>query len=378
MLLRTTDPFRDFDRLTQQLLGTTSRPAVMPMDAWREGDRFVIEFDLPGVAKETIDLDVERNVLTVRAERVARNGDWEMLATERPRGAFSRQLVLGDNLDLDRIEASYDAGVLRLVVPVAEKAKPRKIEIGGDATTTRSRAAPSGGHRGLTPSGRSPVTHAAACARREQPSVPHGCHAQPQIRTSGPPQRAQSTFWPASRSQVSTTVSGLSDIDSMPCSSSHSARSGWSEGPWPQMPTYLPCLLAGLDGQLEHVQHRRVALVEAAGDQAGVAVDAQGQLGHVVGADREAVEVLQELVGDHRVGRDLAHHHDLEVVLAALEPVLGRAARSTPSASARVRTNGIITQTLVSPMSSRTCRSASHSIAKQSANSSERYRDAPR
>ncbi len=131
MLLRTTDPFREFDRLTNQLLGTTNRPAVMPMDAWREGDRFVLEFDLPGVSRDSIDLDVERNVLTVRAERVARNGDWEMLATERPRGMFSRQLVLGDNLDLDQIEASYDAGVLRLVVPVAEKAKPRKIEIAG-------------------------------------------------------------------------------------------------------------------------------------------------------------------------------------------------------------------------------------------------------
>ena len=88
MLLRTADPFRDFDRLTQQLVGTTSRPAVMAMDAWREGDRFVIEFDLPGVAKESIDLDVERNVLTVSAERVSRNGDWEMLASERPRGRF--------------------------------------------------------------------------------------------------------------------------------------------------------------------------------------------------------------------------------------------------------------------------------------------------
>ena len=129
MLIRTTDPFRDFDRLTQQLFGTTNRPAVMPMDAWREGDRFVIEFDLPGVAQESIDLDVERNVLTVRAERVARNGDWEMLASERPRGVFSRQLVLGDNLDLDRIDAAYDGGVLRLVVPVAEKAKPRKIQL---------------------------------------------------------------------------------------------------------------------------------------------------------------------------------------------------------------------------------------------------------
>ncbi|WP_296604776.1 HSP20 family small heat-shock protein [Nocardioides sp.] len=129
MLLRTTDPFRDFDRLTQQIFGTTNRPAVMPMDAWREGDRFVIEFDLPGISKESIDLDVERNVLTVRAERVARNGDWEALASERPRGMFSRQLVLGDNLDLDHIEAAYADGVLRLVVPVAEKAKPRKIEV---------------------------------------------------------------------------------------------------------------------------------------------------------------------------------------------------------------------------------------------------------
>jgi HSP20 family protein len=134
MLLRTTDPFREFDRLAGQLLGTTNRPAVMPMDAWREGDVFQIEFDLPGVARESIDLDVERNVLTVRAERVPRNGDWEMLASERPRGVFSRQLVLGDNLDLDGIEAHYDAGVLRLSIPVAERAKPRKIEVSAGTT----------------------------------------------------------------------------------------------------------------------------------------------------------------------------------------------------------------------------------------------------
>ena len=129
MLLRTADPFREFDRLTQQLVGTTNRPAIMPMDAWREGDAFVIELELPGVARDSIDLDVERNVLTVRAERVAGNGDWEMLASERAKGLFSRQLVLGDNLDLERIEATYTDGVLRLLVPVAEKAKPRKIEI---------------------------------------------------------------------------------------------------------------------------------------------------------------------------------------------------------------------------------------------------------
>ena len=140
MLLRNTDPFRDLDRLTQQLLGTPSRPAVMAMDAWREGDSFVIEFDLPGVAAESIDLDVERNVLTVRAERVAHNGDWELLASERPRGVFSRQLVLGDNLDLDRIEAGYEGGVLRLVVPVAEKAKPRKIAIDTGSTAASRQA----------------------------------------------------------------------------------------------------------------------------------------------------------------------------------------------------------------------------------------------
>jgi HSP20 family protein len=129
MLIRSADPFREFDRLTQQLSGTTNRPVAMPMDAWREGDRFVLEFDLPGVSPDSVDLDVERNVLTIRAERVPSNGDWQMLASERPRGAFSRQLVLGDNLDLDRIEAAYRDGVLRLVVPVAEKAKPRKIEV---------------------------------------------------------------------------------------------------------------------------------------------------------------------------------------------------------------------------------------------------------
>ena len=135
-----TDPFRDFDRLAQQLLGagTTSRPAVMPMDAWREGDTFVLEFDLPGVSPESLDIDVERNVLTIKAERPRRNGDWEMLASERPTGLFSRQLVLGDNLDLEHIDAAYDGGVLRLRVPVAEKAKPRKVEINVSSNEQRS------------------------------------------------------------------------------------------------------------------------------------------------------------------------------------------------------------------------------------------------
>lgn len=135
MLMRS-DPFRDLDRFTQQVLGTAARPAVMPMDAWREGDAFFVEFDLPGIDQDSLDLDIERNVVTVRAQRPAVDPNREMLATERPRGVFSRQLVLGENLDTDRIEASYQGGVLRLHIPVAEKAKPRKITIGrGDENT---------------------------------------------------------------------------------------------------------------------------------------------------------------------------------------------------------------------------------------------------
>jgi HSP20 family protein len=131
MLMRT-DPFRELDRLTQQVFGTNgtvARPSVMPMDAWRDGDHFVVEFDLPGVNPDSIDLDVERNVVTVEAERPARDSGTELIAAERPRGVFSRQLILGDNLDTDSIAASYDAGVLTLRVPVAEQAKPRKIVI---------------------------------------------------------------------------------------------------------------------------------------------------------------------------------------------------------------------------------------------------------
>lgn len=128
MLMRT-DPFREVDRLAQQVFGTMSRPAVMPMDAWREGDTFLVEFDIPGVDEDSLDLDVERNVLTIRAERPVKEVPGEMLASERPRGVFSRQLVLGDNLDLEKVEAVYEGGVLRLRIPVAEQAKPRKIAV---------------------------------------------------------------------------------------------------------------------------------------------------------------------------------------------------------------------------------------------------------
>jgi HSP20 family protein len=137
MLMRT-DPFRELDRLTQALFGTNgtrSHPAIMPMDAYRQGEQFIVHFDLPGVDPSSIDLNVERNVLTVRAERRSTYGeDVELQASERPRGVFSRQLFLGDTLDTEHVEASYEAGVLTLRIPVAERAKPRKIEITGTST----------------------------------------------------------------------------------------------------------------------------------------------------------------------------------------------------------------------------------------------------
>ena len=130
MMLMRTDPFRELDRLTQQVFGTTARPAAMPMDAWQEQGEFVVAFDLPGVNVDSVDLDIERNVLTVRAERAdATQPSVELIASERPRGVFSRQLILGDTLDTDAVKATYADGVLTLRIPVMEKAKPRKIEI---------------------------------------------------------------------------------------------------------------------------------------------------------------------------------------------------------------------------------------------------------
>ena len=134
MLMRT-DPFRELDRWTQQLFGATgtpARPTWMPMDAWRDGDTFHVELDLPGVDADSIDLDVERHVVTVKAERRQADDDVELIAAERPRGLFSRQLVLGDNLDVDHITAAYVDGVLQLVIPVAEESKPRRIAITAD------------------------------------------------------------------------------------------------------------------------------------------------------------------------------------------------------------------------------------------------------
>ncbi|KUM68225.1 Hsp20/alpha crystallin family protein [Streptomyces curacoi] len=129
MLLRT-DPFRELDRLTEQFLGTVARPATMPMDAYEREGAVWVHVDLPGVDPDGIDLSVEQNVLTVRAERPAPEvSPAEMVADERPHGVFQRQLFLGESLDVEHIEASYDAGVLTVRIPAAEETKPRKIEI---------------------------------------------------------------------------------------------------------------------------------------------------------------------------------------------------------------------------------------------------------
>lgn len=130
MLMRT-DPFRELDRLTQQMFGTSARPAVMPMDAYRKGDAFLVQLDVPGVSQETIDLTVEQNVLTVRAERPSVQAEGaEIVVCERPVGTFSRQLFLGETLDTEQIKADYTAGVLTLTIPIKQAAKPRKVEIG--------------------------------------------------------------------------------------------------------------------------------------------------------------------------------------------------------------------------------------------------------
>lgn len=129
MLMRT-DPFRELDRVAQQMFGTPARPAAMPIDAYRQGDEFVVQLDVPGVSTDSIDLTIERNVLTVHARRERSSSEnVELLIGERPQGEFSRQLFLGDTLDTDQLKADYVDGVLTIRLPVREQAKPRKIEV---------------------------------------------------------------------------------------------------------------------------------------------------------------------------------------------------------------------------------------------------------
>ncbi len=150
MLMRS-EPFTEMNRLAQQLFGapvtgTWTRPTAMPCDAYRNGDEVVIAFDLPGVDPGAIDIDVERNVLTVKAERrpIDLGEQATVQMSERPLGVFSRQMFLGDALDTGKIHADYDNGVLVIRIPVAEQAKPRKvvIEHRGDQKAINTQTAP--------------------------------------------------------------------------------------------------------------------------------------------------------------------------------------------------------------------------------------------
>jgi HSP20 family protein len=132
MALMRFDSFRDFDRLAEQMLGTTTRPRTMPLVAWRRKDESFVHIDLPGVRRDDVELTVERNVVTVRAERRPEyeEGD-EVIVDERPLGTFTRQLFLGDNLDAKKLSADYGRGLLMLTIPVSEESKPRRIPLGG-------------------------------------------------------------------------------------------------------------------------------------------------------------------------------------------------------------------------------------------------------
>jgi len=143
MLMRS-DPFREFDRFAQEALGTRMQPTVMPMDAYRENDHFVVHFDLPGVDTSSIDLTVEENALTVSAQRQWQAEDnQQVLVSERLQGNFRRQLFLGEGLDTDHVEAAYDNGVLTVTIPVAEQAKPSKVEITSGGAAKQLEAASS-------------------------------------------------------------------------------------------------------------------------------------------------------------------------------------------------------------------------------------------
>jgi HSP20 family protein len=136
MLMRF-DPFREVDRLSEAMLERTSVPR-MPMDAYRHGDSFLVHFDLPGIYPASIELTVEKNVLTVKAERTSqRDEEDEVVVAERPQGTFSRHVFLGEGLDAERIDARYDSGVLTLTIPVAEQAKPRRVQIRSSGSTAQ-------------------------------------------------------------------------------------------------------------------------------------------------------------------------------------------------------------------------------------------------
>lgn len=131
MTLMRFDPFREWDRFTDQVFGSTRATRMMPMEAYRRGDGFVVSLDLPGVNPDDVEVTIDRNVVNIKAHRESprAEGD-EVLIDERPQGKFTRQLFLGDNLDTTQMTANFDRGVLTLTIPVAEKSKARRVEIG--------------------------------------------------------------------------------------------------------------------------------------------------------------------------------------------------------------------------------------------------------
>jgi len=129
------DPFSELDRLTSTLLDTRSRgPRFMPVDLYRENDTYVLSADLPGVDPGSVDIDVDGQLLTIRAQRTADSRDAKWLAHERPHGSYLRQFSLGEGIDSDKISAVYDNGVLNVIIPVSERAKPRKIEVSSSSS----------------------------------------------------------------------------------------------------------------------------------------------------------------------------------------------------------------------------------------------------
>jgi HSP20 family protein len=132
------DPLREFDRVTEQLLASTTRAMrAIPMEAYRRGDQFFVQLDLPGVKDEDVDVTVEGNMVNVRAERRKQReeGD-EVIVDERSEGVFTRQLLLGENLDPGGLSGSYDRGVLTITIPVSKAAQPRKVPISAQSTTS--------------------------------------------------------------------------------------------------------------------------------------------------------------------------------------------------------------------------------------------------
>jgi HSP20 family protein len=131
------DPFRELDRVAGQLLDTRQGPRLMPMDLYRDGDHYVLNADLPGIDPGSVDIDVDGQLLTIRAERTVRSQEGvKWIARERSGGSFLRQLNVGQGVDTAGISASYENGVLSVVIPISEKAKPRKIEVQAGAPKT--------------------------------------------------------------------------------------------------------------------------------------------------------------------------------------------------------------------------------------------------